>query len=750
MKHRLLLFSIYIFLSCFQAFPQFKRATDINTTPSSLSQNPSRNNINDDENEGRNNRTTWGRDSTKHAKKKNIPTGQFQWILDPRLGTIIDAENNDTTVHNYQNWNNTEGYTGQYSILGNIGAPRYNRIFMNDNHEDEDYIFLRPLSYFRGGLKDFRFTNTKSPITNLAYHSCGTRQNGEDRVRAYFATNINKLSGLGFKIDYVYGRGYYNYSANSMFGTTFYGYYRGDKYNVHAYANVNHMKMAENGGIEDDEYIENPQSFPQSYSSTDIPVLLTETWNRNHERNFYLTHRYNFGFYREIEIPDSLKPKVPSVGELTSELPDSIQQLIRTDSIVRKAVVDSLVLNWKAQQVAPKEFIPVSSVLHTMDFSDLTHTYIAKSSSKEYYTHQYFGDPGKVEDMTGAFTLRNTFGLALREGFNKWAQMGLTAFVSHKLRSYNLLKGDTINNAKYTENDLSVGAELARTQGKLLHFNINSEFWLAGPRVGDLSIDGKTSWEFPLGKKDSLLIDVKALIKNEKPNFFYRHYRSQNSWWDNDELSKQFRTRFEGVLRLKKTGTRLRIGFENITNYTYFAMQKTLNSQKTESFTPTDYSYAVNVHQNNGSVQVFMAALSQDFKVGPLHWDNEVTYQSTSNDDVLPLPKLSLYTNLYLLFKVAKVMRVQIGGDMRFFTKYYGLDYTPSIQSFAVQDPTQERTYVGNYPFVNVYANMHLKHCRLYFAVNHVNAGTGHYFYVPHYPVNPLNIHFGLSWNFFN
>jgi hypothetical protein len=166
---------------------------------------------------------------------------------------------------------------------------------------------------------------------------------------------------------------------------------------------------------------------------------------------------------------------------------------------------------------------------------------------------------------------------------------------------------------------------------------------------------------------------------------------------------------------------------------------------------PTDYSHAVSVMQTN-SVQVFGATLSQDIKLGILHWDSQVSYQASSDQDALPLPKLNIYTNLYLLFRIGigKVLRVQIGGDMRYFTSYYAPDYSPAIQQFAVQDPNYERMKIGSYPIIGAYANMHLKHCRFYVSVRHVNASDGHAFLVPHYPINPLIIHLGLSWNFFN
>lgn len=695
------------------------------------------------------NRTTWGRDSTR-GKQRPIPVGMFQWVLDPRLGTIIDAENNDTVVHNFQNFNNTDGYKGEFSYLGNTGTPRYNRIYMNRTDDSDEFLFLRPLSYFRGGLHEFRFTNTLSPITNLAYHSVGSKNNGEDRVRAYFATNINKNAGLGFKIDYLYGRGYFVNSASSSFGTTFYGYYRGERYNIHAYANVNHLKMFENGGLEDDKYIREPEKLDQQYSTTEMPVLLSETWNRNHERNFYLTHKFNFGFYREIEVPDSLKPETPSTSELLSELPDSIQKALKTDSLARKLAIDSLSAAWQAQQIPPQEFIPVSSIIHTFDMRDLTHTYIAKSSSGSYYTNNYFGNPKEVYDMTGAVSIRNTFGLALREGFNKWAAMGITLFATHNMRTYKLLKNNPygMEMQRYNENDLSIGGEIARTQGKLLHFNVNAEFFLTGKKVGDLTVDGSTNWEFRMGKKDSLLLDVKAMIKNEKPDFFFRHYHSQHAWWDNDDLSRQLRTRIEGTLRLKNLGTCLKIGFENITNYTYFGMQNIIIKEN-KGILPTNLSHAVTVNQYSGNVQVLGASIAQDMSWGLLHWENELTFQTSTNQDILPLPTINVYTNLYILFRIAKVLRIQMGADMRYFTKYYGLDYSPSIQQFAVQDASLERQKMGAQPIINAYINTHLKHFRFYFMAQHVSGGKNA-FYVPYYGMNPLTICLGLSWNFIN
>ena len=95
-------------------------------------------------------------------------------------------------------------------------------------------------------MNEFQFTNTLSPITNLSYHSCGNKQDGEDRLRAYFASNINKISGIGFKLDYLYGRGYYTTKPLSF---TSYTLLSGRPLQLHAWISVNHMRMGENGGI---------------------------------------------------------------------------------------------------------------------------------------------------------------------------------------------------------------------------------------------------------------------------------------------------------------------------------------------------------------------------------------------------------------------------------------------------------------------------------------------------------------------
>lgn len=96
------------------------------------------------------------------------------------------------------------------------------------------------------------------------------------------------------------------------------------------------------------------------------------------------------------------------------------------------------------------------------------------------------------------------------------------------------------------------------------------------------------------------------------------------------------------------------------------------------------------------------------------------------------------------------MLNLEIGGDVRYFTKYNAPDYSPAVGQFVNQDK-DHYIAIGNYPIVNVYANLLLKHFRFYVTGSHVNAAmNGNAFWAPHYPINPMVIRFGLSWNFYN
>lgn len=741
------------------------------------------------------------RRSTKHnadslGTDKEIPKGTKVWTVDERFGDIRKAEL-DTVPHMFMNTIFGTGLRGEYNTLGNVGTPRINRVFI-DRQDDGQFLFTQPYDYFVKPVSTFHFTNTLSPFTNLTYNTAGNRTNGEDHFTAKFGVNAGKRLGVGFNFDYIYGRGYYQNQSTSHFNYTMYGSYLGDRYQAHLLFSTNHQKVTENGGITDDNFVLHPESFDDDFATNEIPTVLENNWNRNDNQHVFLSHRYNVGFKRKVKMTeeeikakkfameakrdseerkrreeerrkaedegrdfneDNVKEKKtyagrPSNAKIAGNEPTATDSMgkggrINVDS---KEMADSLA-KVSAKAAADTmwmkdEYVPVTSFIHTMKLDNYKRIYQAYNTPADFYADNYVAGPytgDSIYDKTSHLRLQNTFAISMHEGFNKWAKAGVKAFVTSDLRRFVLPSSDS-NTAttSYNEHNLSVGGQLSKTEGKTLHYNVTAETWLLGEDLGQLKIDGAVDLNFPLFG-DTVTLAAKGFFHRNNPTFYYRHYHSRHFWWDNTSLSKELHSRVEGLFSYRKTNTTLRVAFDEIQNYTYLAMGYNIADDHSRK------GNTMEVRQKGGAITLLTLSLAQNFKLGPLNWENVITYQKSTDNDVLPVPDLNIYTNLYLRFKIAQVLKCDFGADGRYFTKYYAPDYSPALGQYAVQTG-DNRVQTGNYPLVNIYANFHLKHTRFFVMMSHVNAGSGNrqYFLTPHYPLNQRVFRFGLSWNFFN
>ena len=724
------------------------------------------------------------KDSTK-VKDKIVPKGLSVWTVDERFGDRTSCTP-DTASHMFMNTIFTSGLRGEYNTTGNLGAPRYNRIFI-DNPTAGQFLFTQPYSFFNKPVGQFLFTNTLSPITNISYNECGDRSNGEDHLKALFAVNAGKDFGAGFKFDYIYGRGYYQNQSTSHFNYSMYASYLGERYNAHLLFSLNHQKVTENGGITDDRYITHPEMFDDDFSENEIPTVLEQNWNRNDNQHIFFSHRYNVGFSRKVKMTESeiqarkfaIESKKENEerenngakdGRLSQGRSNDDKTFGRPENstiagdepyeekkgnpaadritVDGKAAADSLsALEAKRQQEEQwmkDEYVPVTSFIHTLSFDNYRRIYQAYQTPTDFYADTYDMDlrlgGDSIYDKTRHYSLKNTLAIAMLEGFNKWAKAGLKIFATSELRHFSL-PAPTMGTDSYNEHNLSIGAQMNKTQGSF-RFNATAEATLTGTDAGQLKLNGQTDLRLPL-LGDTLRIDAKAGMERLVPTFYYRHYHSRHLWWDKT-LDKETRANLEGVLTFSRTKTRLRVAFSDIKNYAYFAQRYTI----TEGYGRTGNT--VEPLQHAGNITLLTLQLDQNFRFGPVFWENNVTYQKSSNQNVLPVPELNLYTNLYLRFKIAKVLKVDLGADMRYFTKYFAPDYSPALGQFTIQDNGEHNVKTGSYPIVNVYANMHLKQTRFFIMMSHVNATDGNAFLTPHYPINKRVLRFGLSWNFFN
>ena len=397
-------------------------------------------------------------------------------------------------------------------------------------------------------------------------------------------------------------------------------------------------------------------------------------------------------------------------------------------------------------RVLTTEFIPVGGFIHTLRIEHNNRKFLsnlAESSESPTYFNDFYLPGDSANDLTKYLHVENMLALELREGFNNWVKSGLRLFARHDFHRFTLPNSES-GTVKYIENTIALGAQLLKEQGQYFHYNLLGELRTSGSDWGEFNVTANADLNLPL-KKDTLHFALRGQLLSETPTFYLRHYHARNAWWDTDR-DKEFRATAGADLRYRRT--RLSFDIESIQNLAY--LQETQNPY-TDASGQSLALYGVQSLQTSKNIQRIALTLRQDFTLGILNWENELTYQFSSDQDLCPLPAFTGWSNLYILFRIAKVLRTEIGADVRYFTAYKAPAYSPIIGQYVLQDATQS-VEVGNYPVVNAYANFHLKNTRFYVMASHVNysSGSGNPFFAPHYPLNRMVIRFGISWNFFN
>lgn len=640
--------------------------------------------------------------------------------LTPSLGEAYVAPL-DTNKLNFSNSTLVESKSLAIGYLANLGAPAQTKIF-SERQEARDFIFADAYDYYITTPENAYFYNTKIPYTNVLYTTAGGSTNKEEQLKGTMTMNFGKKINVGADIDYIYGRGHYKNNGNKLLSYRFFGSYQTDRYEMHAYLSNFNFVNYENGGMANDSTISHPDEYfpegrPSDTKSYDIRYL-TNAWNRVRGKRYFLTQRYNLGFTRELEEED--------------------------------------------EEGNPKEmFVPVSSIIHTIDYEDNRRRFIADNTAlmdSSYIVDdnglrfpRIYGLGATLNDQTSSWNLKNTIGLSLREGFQDWVKFGLTAFVRLEKRRFKLeprIEGldygeygrgpyfsvDNIDlknlpTAKlYDEFSTYVGAELSKRQGSILTYNARGELCMVGSDVGEFRVTGDLQTRFKLFNKDAV-IKADAYIKNVTPAFYMRHNHSRYYWWDNPNFNMTQQIYAGGEVYLESSKTTLKAGVESIQNYIYFNKQ----------------GFPV---QHGSNLQVVSARIKQDFRFRAFGWENEACWQLSSDESVLPLPSLSAYSNMYLAVKVAKVLTVQLGANVYYNTAYYAPYYEPATQQFQVQDEVK----VGNYPLVNAYVNFHLKQARFFVMAYNLSSkfADPNYFSLAHYPLNPMVLKMGIAVTFNN
>ncbi len=417
-----------------------------------------------------------------------------------------------------------------------------------------------------------------------------------------------------------------------------------------------------------------------------VEVQLIDVTSKQHNYNYFLSHQYNIGNKRDVVV----------YGDTTDVYPIKL--------------------------------------VHTFHWDESERKYTDTPDANPFYEHFYYSATG-TNEKTAYRNLKNSLQLVLNEGYFKWFQYGLRAKLQNEQIRYTLLdlKADypfgqnpAYRKDTYSNTYFEGGAFFSSSEKS--NWNASGKMYFEGYRAGDSELAANYTQYW--GKEKAHRLKLLFEAKQETPNILLQNYFSNHQRWHND-FDRE--SRLKAGISYHHQAWNLEVGayWETIDNYVYFGQEAT----------PV---------QASSPVSIATAFAKKVFRWRSVYFDQQVYVQNSSNENVLSLPQVSLYSNNYFqqdLFK--KAIKLRLGADIRYYTEFYASAYMPSIGQFY----QQREKKLGSYPKVDLYLVARVKRLRFFAKYEHLNRvldNSQPIFSALHYPITPGILKYGVRWHFFD
>ena len=628
------------------------------------------------------------------AKPPRIRTQVKTWQLPGYTAVADTIPFADTVMLNYHDVDVQQLYSISSVTNGNVLVSPIESRVVNDRLYTIDDPFAWSLTPYVVTPQQQRFFNTTTPFSTVAYKKGFVSGHEENDLDFLFTGNINKALNLGLEMDYLNSVGHYANTAGKLFRGSVWGSYNGPHYTMHAAFSWSQLNSFDNGGLRD------PADLGSTLDPEDMPVNM----------NGMVGYRYLSGYlHNQYAITRE------------REYHDTIEVIEEGRKIQRDTV--------------KVEYIPLMTFSHLFECNNSNRRYIEKQVDTVIYSQINF-DSIATHDTTDVLTIRNTIAVTFCEAYNTKLKFGITAFAMNECQRFlqeDSVPYDSVYNYKWTNNTF-VGGAIHKHSGENVRYHVEGKVCVLGYKIGEFDVNGRLQTQFMAGKYP-LSISARAYAKSVTPSWYLQHYQSNHLCWENNF---GFTYRFLGGATVaygyKWLKPRIDFSFENITKPIYASAS---------DWKPRQYGK---------SVQIITGDVGLDLTTPWINLENRVVIQHTTNDSVMPVPTAILQHRLYYHGTWFKALDAQIGVDLRYFTRYHAPVLSPATSMFA----TQQDVKVGNYPWINVYANFYVRsiHLRFFVQYQHINRlfmkKNTDYMTMPNYPTNRDVFRAGLAWHFYN
>lgn len=378
----------------------------------------------------------------------------------------------------------------------------------------------------------------------------------------------------------------------------------------------------------------------------------------------------------------------------------------------------------------PTLFRPILGIVFNSQYERHRQEFIDEEDAENtFFENTYFGED-YTKDSIRFNRLSNVFQLKQYENLQRKYSFGKRAYIGFDLDKTLSPGADTAIITSVVNNYTNVyaGGGIFRETGSFWNWKFDGKIVFAGAKAGETELRGLITKPFRVANDSTAALVISGNINNTAADYFQNVFYSNHYRWNND-FKMQQRMNVNGSIVSQTQKLKLSANYALINNYIFFNREGI-------------------PEQTGKELLVLSAFADKDFALKNFHFHARALWQKVSDENYIHLPDFSAFVSAYYKFVISKVLFTQIGVDTRYNTKYYADAYSPSTGLFYLQS---EKKY-GNYPYIDIYANLRLKRTRAFFKLSNIGTNflDGEYFTSPGYPMPRSTFRFGLSWLFYD
>jgi len=593
----------------------------------------------------------------------------------------------DTTLYKLQNFSVLVQPRHPTVGLGNLGLSAYPMLFEPLKTIGFDAGF-HSLDYYAVNHEDLLYYQARAPFTSLYYVSAG---DVEQVFKVVHSQNIKKNWNIALNYNRIGANGMYANQRGDHLNAAAYSWYTSPskRYNLWIGGVFNTLKANENGSVRKDSiYVPGVAVIERESEAVRLGAT-SQLWRKN---SFLLKQSYFIGRIDSVLNKDFSQKILP-----TNKISYTFRYTKSGFSFRKNESDDFSAL--PQGMIDPVYTGDSTSVNHIQN--EFVYSFFLRPTSKALFKNELKIDAG------------------IRHDFYKYQQIARykdkTNFYDYDATFQNVT---FLGNAGYRFSDR-------------IDLNVNLQQIAQGRQIGDFLYEAKSN--ILLSNAVGRVV-LGAYLQNKSPEqVFSRYFGNHYNWLTDFDRTKTVNLSFKYLndkFRFDASAE-----YFLITDHLYFQQDTGLN---------------ILPMQNSAAMNLIKVTLGKKVNFGKFGLDSYVVFQKTDNPGILRTPEIYTFNTFYFAQTFFKVLKTNIGFDIRYNTPYKPFAYSAPASQFYLRDDSPE---FASEPIVDVWLKASLRKANVFVKCDYVSQGlfSRGYYTIDRYPMQDRQLlKFGVQWNFYD